>query len=105
MVSDFMAWNTDQTGDWKPERNWPPASPPKTQAAYVLICMKCCPSYYLYCTIRTRNPEQLIRGIFYLLAFFYAEKVTKEQGVKKISCDFLDFVFGPQSLLSLNDLA
>jgi hypothetical protein len=74
MMSGFLAWSIDQTGNWKLERNWPPASQPKTQVACVLISMKCyCPSYYLRCTIRTRNPEQLIGGIFWLLAFFFTE--------------------------------
>lgn len=76
-MSGFLAWSIDQTGNCKLERKWPPASPPKMHAAYVLISLKCCcPSYYFYCTIRKRNPEQLIRGIFYLLAFFYTEKFT-----------------------------
>jgi len=61
MMLGFLAWSIDQTGNRKLKRIWPPANPPKTQAAYVLISMKCCcPSYYFYCTIRTRNPEKLI---------------------------------------------
>lgn len=102
----FLAWSIDQIGNWKLKRIWLPANRPKTQAAYDLIPMNCCcASYYFYCTIRTKNPKQLIRRILYFLSFFYAEKFTKEQGGNKTSRDVLGFGFGPQSLLSLNGLA